>query len=120
MFGYEYIADCSYCNYDKIHSLESIQSFIDELCQRTYMTKMGPPHHHYLVADRKVGAATAPTLLTIIIGVKALVMEFHGSINQHSTTTLLYNAYLRLVHLRSSVALSTLEKRSYLETTTLS
>ena len=48
MWGYEYIADCSYCNYDKIHSLENIQCFIDELCQRTYMTKMGPLHYHYL------------------------------------------------------------------------
>ena len=48
MFGTEYIADCGSCNYDKIHSLQNIQEFIDKLCERTGMTKMGPLHSHYL------------------------------------------------------------------------
>ena len=47
MWGYEY-ADCGYCNYDKIHSLANIQAFIDELCVKTYMKKMGELHYHYL------------------------------------------------------------------------
>ena len=48
MFGYEYIADCGYCNYDKIHSLKNIHAFIDELCAKTHMKKMGELHYHYL------------------------------------------------------------------------
>ena len=48
MFGYEYIADCGDCDYDKLHSIENIQEFIDELCERTCMKKMGPLHSHYL------------------------------------------------------------------------
>ena len=48
MWGYEYIADCGDCDYDKLHSLENIQAFIDELCERTCMKKMGPLHSHYL------------------------------------------------------------------------
>ena len=41
MWGYEYIADCGDCDYDKLHSLENIQAFIDELCERTCMKKKG-------------------------------------------------------------------------------
>ena len=48
MWGYEYIADCGDCDYDKLHSLENIQAFVDELCERTCMKKMGPLHSHYL------------------------------------------------------------------------
>ena len=48
MWGYEYIADCGDCDYDKLHSIENIQAFIDELCERTCMKKMGPLHSHYL------------------------------------------------------------------------
>ena len=29
MWGYEYIADCGGCDYDKLHSLENIHAFID-------------------------------------------------------------------------------------------
>ncbi len=31
MWGYEYITDCGDCDYDKLHSTENIQAFIDEL-----------------------------------------------------------------------------------------
>jgi S-adenosylmethionine/arginine decarboxylase-like enzyme len=48
MWGYEYIADCGNCDYDKICSLENIQSFVDELCDKTQMKKMGALHSHYL------------------------------------------------------------------------
>ena len=50
MFGYEYIADCGDCDYDKLHSLENIQAFIDELCERTCMKKMG----HYILITWKI------------------------------------------------------------------
>ena len=30
MWGYEYIADCGDCDYDKLHSLENILAFIHE------------------------------------------------------------------------------------------
>lgn len=48
MWGYEYIADCGKCDYDKLRSFENIQAFVDELCERTGMTKMGALHSHYL------------------------------------------------------------------------
>jgi hypothetical protein len=48
MFGYEFIADCGECNYDKLHSLENIEAFIDELCEKISMKKMGPLHSQYL------------------------------------------------------------------------